>query len=387
MAKRAPIRQSQHSRKQISRHAREARAKKALIAGTATVLGVVVLLLGWALYDQYVLRPRKPVAMVSGVPIRLDTYQKLVNYRRMEYQNYLGRLESQRQELSVAGEDQAFLLQYVDQQIQQAESDLQSLPLTALDQLIDELIVRQECDQRGITVSSDEVQLEMEQQFGYDRNPPTPTPVTATLPITVTPAPTATPMTHDRFVELSGSWFEAAQQSGGFSEQDFRRLLETSLYRQKLEDALRAEVPSTTEQVHARHILLETEEEAQAVLTRLEAGEDFEMLAAELSADESTKQMGGDLGWFPRGIMIPEFEEAAFALQPGESSGIVESQFGFHIIRVDEHDPSLEIAPEMLARVQGEAVRVWFEARGTSDDIVKLWNSSMIPTPPAAASR
>ena len=114
------------------------------------------------------------------------------------------------------------------------------------------------------------------------------------------------------------------------------------------------------EQVHARHILMGTGTPDQAesvesaksapsaaakaqarikaagVLKRVRAGEDFSALAAEFSTDPGSKDSGGDLGWFGRAQMVPEFDKAAFALQPGQTSDLVETEFGFHIIRVDE---------------------------------------------------
>ncbi len=86
--------------------------------------------------------------------------------------------------------------------------------------------------------------------------------------------------------------------------------------------------------VKASHILVETMEIAEEVLSQLKDGADFAELAMEYSLDPGSGAAGGDLGWFGRGIMVPEFEEAAFSLEPGEISEPVESSFGFHIIKL-----------------------------------------------------
>jgi peptidyl-prolyl cis-trans isomerase C len=89
------------------------------------------------------------------------------------------------------------------------------------------------------------------------------------------------------------------------------------------------------EEVHARHILVETEDEAKAVAEELKKGADFAELAKKKSKDPGAAD-GGDLGFFTKDQMVPEFSQAAFALEPGKISDPVKSQFGWHIIKVEE---------------------------------------------------
>lgn len=90
------------------------------------------------------------------------------------------------------------------------------------------------------------------------------------------------------------------------------------------------------EQIKVSHILVESEEEAQEIKALLAGGQDFAELAQERSTDPFTKDQGGDLGAVGRGEMVEEFEQAAFALKPGQISDPVKSEYGYHIIKVDE---------------------------------------------------
>ncbi|MBI5676055.1 MAG: peptidylprolyl isomerase [Nitrospirae bacterium] len=90
------------------------------------------------------------------------------------------------------------------------------------------------------------------------------------------------------------------------------------------------------EEISASHILVDTEKEAKDILARLKKGEAFAKLAMALSKDKGSAVKGGDLGFFTRGRMLPEFEEAAFSLKPGEISAPLKTQFGYHIIKVTE---------------------------------------------------
>lgn len=100
---------------------------------------------------------------------------------------------------------------------------------------------------------------------------------------------------------------------------------------QAYDAAAKADKPQT--EIHARHILVATEAEAQAVLKRIKAGEDFAKVAKDVSKDAA--EDGGDLGWFTKDRMVPEFADAAFKLNVGQVSDPVKTQFGWHIIQVE----------------------------------------------------
>jgi peptidyl-prolyl cis-trans isomerase C len=112
------------------------------------------------------------------------------------------------------------------------------------------------------------------------------------------------------------------------------------------------------EEVQARHILVASEDEAKKLAEKVAAGEDFAKLAQENSGDAGSKERGGDLGFFGRGQMVPQFEKAAFELKKGEVSKPVQSQFGWHLIKVEERrEKPLPTYDEVKDRLIGSMVQ------------------------------
>ena len=185
--------------------------------------------------------------------------------------------------------------------------------------------------------------------------------------------------------------FDDLVEQSGLTEDILAREIRSIVVRERVEGELAGDIEVTDaeveefyadarderfERVEARHILVETEEEARDVLARLEDGEDFADVAEDVSVDTGSAEQGGDLGEFARGRMVPEFEEAAFEAQVGEIVGPVESQFGFHIIEVTGRSQQElaevedEIREELRSGREGDAVDGWFAERLADADVV-----------------
>jgi len=164
--------------------------------------------------------------------------------------------------------------------------------------------------------------------------------------------------------------FQAKLAEWGETYEDAWREVRTQLIGMAMTQRVVEGVSVTAEQVHARHILVDTPQEAERLLAQLQAGADFANLARTYSQDTSTRDSGGDLGFFPRGILVaPEVEDAAFALQPGQSSGVVTSALGYHIVQVIERDPARSVNAENLRLLQDRAVQQWIE---------QLWSQAAV---------
>ncbi|MBE7432299.1 MAG: peptidylprolyl isomerase [Anaerolineales bacterium] len=162
----------------------------------------------------------------------------------------------------------------------------------------------------------------------------TPT-VTPTTGPTSTPLPTATPYTREGFEGQLDETY-ANIEKFGLDKTYIRTFFENLILREKLEEVITADLPSGETQVRARHILVVDSVTAENMIERLKNGADFAELAREFSTDTGSGAQGGDLGWFGKNAMIPEFEAAVFALEnPGDFTlEPVQSTFGFHIIQL-----------------------------------------------------
>jgi peptidyl-prolyl cis-trans isomerase C len=148
---------------------------------------------------------------------------------------------------------------------------------------------------------------------------------------------------------------ETWMASHAYTKDSFRQDLARSIAAAWMRDQIIQKVPEAMEQVHARQILVYSQDTADEMLARLNAGKDFTALAAEV--DPVSK---GDLGWFPRGYLLdPKLEQAAFSLQPGEHSPIIQTGAGFHILQVIERDAQHPLEPDARLTLQSKALQDW----------------------------
>lgn len=440
------------TKKHVARLERERRYIRILTGLALGIIGLVVLLIGYGILEQSYLQYNQPVAVVNGEKITTRQFQGRVRLQRLILQNNIQQYQQLGQLFGVD----------VTSQIQPWQNLLNSpeeLGQQVLDQLIEDVLIRQEAQRRGITVSAAEIEQEIQKQFDFFPNgTPTPTltptafltptlsPETLAL-ITFTPTATATPestptpqatSSTSTEVTLTPAGTEAAQtstpqaeestptptlvipsptatlsasptpepptptptpytldafqadykttlenfQKMGIREEDYRALIEAKLYREKLLQAITADLKPEEEQVWARHILVADEAAAQVVRERLLKGEDFGKVAAEVSTDPASKDQGGLLDWFGRGVKVKEFEDAAFSLPIGEISQPIKTTYGYHIIQV----LARQVRPISQAELEQKRQKVfsdWLQAQRDQAKIT-IYNrwKERVPTTP-----
>jgi len=421
-----------HTKKHLARLERERIQRRYLLTGVIIVSVLVVLVIAYGILDETVLKKNKPVAKVGDDYVRYGEFEDLVHYFRWQSIQNLQEIETMK---SMFGSDPN-TLNYFNQLAQNILDKLQKpeeMGKTVLDQMVSDQLVIQEAKRRGITVSDEEVEKNMQEQRNFFANgtptpapsatpyatstlsplqmtlvPPTATPTTAptatpdaaatatlaptaepTLEPTAanqptgTPEPTATPYTLEGYKQRLQKEMEPLAKLG-VSEEDMRGIVRMNLLRQKVFDALTQDVSTTKEEVWARHILVADEATAQKVLERLKAGEDFAKLAAEFSQDTGNKDKGGDLGWFGKDSMVKPFGEAAYALEIGKISDPVKTDFGYHIIQVLGHE-NRAVDPNVLQQDKQQAFNAWLE-QAKKDTPIETYDDFVnknVPTEPA----
>lgn len=166
-------------------------------------------------------------------------------------------------------------------------------------------------------------------------------------------------------VESDAAWQQWLAENK-FTEEQFRQSLRETLIAGAMRDRITQDIPASVTHIHARHILVDTEAEALDALSRLQNGEDFATLAASLSKDVTTREQGGDLGWFVEGELLePVLTQVSQSLGDGQIGGPVATRLGYHIIQKMGSEQR-ELTPEKRAMLAQYRFEDWL--RGLTFD-------------------
>ncbi|HDQ71418.1 MAG TPA: hypothetical protein ENN19_04895 [Chloroflexi bacterium] len=368
------------TRKQSSRLAREQKIERIIIWSVAALAVLIVGVLVYGFFMENVVKAKRPVAKVGTEPITASEFQSRVLFRRLQMNMDLQYLYQQQQAIEDPTDPNAqYYLEYLQNQIRELSAQLSPanapfIAEQALDQLIREEIVRQEAERRGITLSPVEIDQAVAGFFGYDPSPSTPlpepalplTPTDVTAP-TSTPFPTQAPMTAEEYNRYRSQFLKAIDAS----EQEFRSWIEASLLEDKLREANLSEIPMEAEQVKIHYMTVNSEEKAGEFVARLEAGEDFEVLAQEIqdSEDDQLRGYGYEWEWLPRDEIEkqigPTLTDLAFSMDVGRHSQPVqeeEDDTWFTVIKVIGREVR-ELDESVRERMRDERFNEWLEAQ------------------------
>ncbi len=435
-------------RRRISRREREARRQRQLRWGIGIAAALAVLVLLVFSVNDYIVKPRKVLASINGTEIQrrdywkyrsmtlinqASQYQQFANFVQGDQQTQYLQLAAQaRQELdTVWGStdvDDATLEQMVDGQV--FLKNLDSFNLNISEQDVNDYVVRRFGPSNSALAQPSPSPTLIPERAAWatataaastaealrnapvptsaplpgapGANPPSSAAIPTNIPGTTVPSPAtsvATPVAastapagtpgaaeaESTAVANFDQFKDATFKTAHMSRKDYDRLIvRPDLAREKVTAAIDAQVGQAAEQVHAAHILVDTEDLARSIHDQVtKPAANFEQVAREQSTDQSTRANGGDLGWFTRVEVVPSFADAAFALQPGQISEPVKSQFGWHVIKVYDHARNRAMTDEQIDKVKSARVDAWLAERKAEMKI----DADIDPTPTPAAAQ
>lgn len=374
----SPAEAAKQTKKQIAMSRKDARQRRTLLLSIGAVALIIVLILAFGVVQEVILAPAKPVAIVDGAKIRTDVYQDLVTYQRYNQYATISNLQSSLEQLQTSQQEGSdFLVSFYEQQLSQLQAQLDAIPDSALDELIDDALIAEKASEEGISVTAaqvdESIQADLRNAFAQSQEVVTDTAV----------LPTATPIPQDAVDEL----YNTILGNITISDKAFRGIVQRGLLRESVQELLASEVVTTGLVVQAQLIQTETEEEAQAAMQRIEGGEDFAVVATEVSTDTTTAEQGGDLGWVTPGQLASRYgqavEEQLFDLSPGQMA-MVESNGMFYVIRVLDRDENGPLPEGVLSQRRNSALTDWLAERRASSEvpIERLLDPDQIPPDP-----
>ncbi|HEY7062793.1 MAG TPA: peptidylprolyl isomerase [Chloroflexota bacterium] len=344
------------SKRQLTKWQRERRQKRLLIYAAAGLVVVAVAVLAFGYWREVLVRPNEPAAEVGDQTVPLGALALRLRPQLMAIDNEIARVQSQTTSTGSSS----------SQQLQMLSSQRLGAVDQVLGDMIDDELIAREAERRGLEATDADIDALIQTEFAKQKAQASANP--AATPVAgpeAGPTPTPTPpptLTADEFQDT----YQTLLSRVNYTDEQYRSYVAASVRKNKVRDAVTADVAPTQEQVHAQRITVGTQEEATAALAQIRSGEQsFEDVARDKSKDLTSKNQGGDLGWLPRGLESPQFDDQAFRLGVGEIGEPVTTPQGWEIIQVlDKGERPL--TPEQLDRLKNKRFDDWLKT--TRDD-------------------
>jgi hypothetical protein len=394
------------TKKHLARAERERIQSRWLLGVIIAIAVIAIGILGYGWIDSAYIQPKKTVVTVNEDTITQGEFQGRI---RIHQRELLAQLNSYMQMEQLFASDPQTLasIQELQNQIRTQLAYPELIGQEVIYAMTRETLIRQEAEKMGIHVLPEEIERQIQQSFGfYPEGTPTPFPTptpdatrvaaiaaaseataetspTPTLP--QTPIPTATPYVLEAY-EVDYEQFLDSLSDFGISEADFYVYIEAQLLEEKVREQFDPEIDRMAEHVLLQHILIFDEEMAQEALEQLESGDAWDDIVLEYSEDQSSRESSGDLGWNTLDDLVRILGQmglAAFSAQVDEVVGPIESQYGWHLLRiVDRQDR--EILEAAYQEAGDNAFEAWIDDLTTEAEIIVVddWQDHLPPSGP-----
>lgn len=374
--------EAKQTKKQIAIGRKQARQNRIIWLCVAGLVLLIALVVAVGVGNELLLKPTAPVARVNGAKIRTDDFQNLLRYRRYNSHLTIQNLQNELDSIDTTQQGNEFLVNFYDSQLQQLQTSLLTAPETTLDELIEDALIQQKAGESGISVTDQDATQRIDEDVRRAASPPAQQPVSGTLEIS-----TPTPVPQEKLDEI----YQNAITNMGLSDKQFRAIVKRSLYRTKVEELLASQVLTTGLVIHMHLVEAGSDDQAQASLQRVQAGEEFALVARDISTDTLTTEQGGDLGWVTTGQLTSrygqEVEDTAFGLDVGQAA-TVQSGDKLYLIQVSERNENGSLPEEVVATRKSSALGDWLVERKASLEvkIERLLTPERIPPDPQGSS-
>lgn len=348
-----------------------------ILGGVAALILIAILIPAYGYWREVIRLGDHTMATVDGTTISAESYARYLGARQAILARQLSLLQVNvptPQPIATPAPGATPAAQPTPTKdallLQQLQAEQAGLTTTGINQLVEARLLLDEAKTRNIAVSSSELDDALRWTMSAPSSAPSSNGSLDAMPLPL-PATGVVSLDQARQAESkivgNGRFLSHAQID--------ELILKPAVVKAKLIAQLAPSVPTTEEEVHARHILVATKAEADAIEQQLKAGADFATLAREKSIDPGSKNNGGDLGWFGKGQMVPEFEKAAFSLAPGQISAPVKTNYGYHIIQVLAKDPKHPLDPARIEQLRLRPYQTWLSQSEADPKKVNLVTS------------